>query len=111
MHKHQPPQEQQNGFCMFGVDPDKGICENDSDCVGTSQKTCWKSKCSTACDVSDVKSVCDNDQYCHIDHGICHNFCKSNSECSGGYTCYKSQCYKGCYGGTNDCGQNQYCHQ
>ena len=118
MHGHPNPTREiavQSGFCMVGVDPtkkEKGICENDSDCVtyGYSQKICWKSKCSTTCDASDVKNVCDKNQYCHIDHGICHSFCKSTNECSGGYTCYNSQCYKDCYD-TDDCGRNQFCHE
>ena len=91
-----------NGWCDLK-------CKSDNDCAHE-QKICWKSRCSTTCDVSDVKNVCDKNQYCHIDHGICHNFCKSTYECSRGYACYNSQCYKDC-DRSDDCGTNQFCHE
>ena len=108
MHMHQSSEEKQDGFCIAGEDPEEGKCEDNSDCVN-GQEECYKSKCTKTCDVSKEKNVCDKDQYCHIDHGMCHNFCKSNKDCSEGYTCYNDQCYKDCPDGTNDCGRNQYC--
>ena len=84
-------------------------CTSNDDCENE-QEVCWKSKCSKSCDVSKEENVCDKNQYCHIDHGICHKFCKDTRECSDGYTCYNSKCSKSC-SGTDDCGKNQYCHE
>ena len=91
-----------NGLCNLK-------CTSNDDCEND-QEVCWKSKCSKSCDVSKEENVCDKNQYCHIDHGICHKFCKDTKQCSNGYTCYNSKCSKSC-SGTDDCGKNQYCHE
>ena len=64
--------------------------------------------CKLACNI--YKQTCPSGQYCHLDHEVCHNFCKSHQECSRGYACYKSQCHKDCFV-SDDCGNDQICQK
>ena len=91
-----------NGLCNLK-------CRSDDDCLNEGE-VCWKKKCTKTCDVSKEENVCGKNQYCHIDHGVCHKSCKDTNECSGGYTCHDSQCNKDCFD-TEDCGSNQFCHE
>ena len=87
----------------------KPKCESAKDCksVGLEGHNCYKGKCTESCDGD---SNCNYGEYCHVDHKVCHEFCKSTSDCSGGYTCYDSKCYKDCYG-EEECGFEQYCDE
>ena len=86
---------------------------------GSCQEKCYSSDmCNTGLECYNGKCIksCKNDnncaleQYCHMDHKLCHFFCKSTKECPQSYSCYDKKCYKDCYD-MDECGKNHYCNE